>query len=413
MSLPGGLSAGLAFLPSWLNDARDALALDALLSGWVRTSGWRSAGLVWPADAGPGLALLAKADGVERLPHHPPEAPEVLKGLRGGSATVVWQVPNSVGRLYTQMSPPGRPAGLIWAERGIGDPWSEAERNYLRLSARLIERSPALAAQIGPVVDPDRLQQRLGDASVIAGRMAHDFDNILTGIIGFADLTNPLVPAGSQAARFIGEIGKVGQRGIAFTQQLHQLSRSGQGKPLPGSVAAAVTKEETRLRSQAQAGLHLLSAVPANLSAVAMDGGPLSVVLGHLMENATDATPPGGRVLVSARTVELSPADAKGYLGQVGLGPHIEITVQDSGPGIKPEVRAKLFVEPFYTTKVRHRGLGLAIVYRTLCAHRGGIRLESVPPPETGTVARVVIPPATVRPAVAPAAVASTTAIGG
>ena len=167
-------------------------------------------------------------------------------------------------------------------------------------------------------------------------------------------------------------------------------------------------KEEARLRPALAPGVQFLSAVPANLAHVGMENGPLAVVLGHLLENAVEATPPGGRVVVSARLVELTPADARGYLGQVGPGPHVEVAVQDSGPGIRPEVRSKLFVEPFYTTKVRHRGLGLAIVYRTLYAHRGGVRLDPAPPPETGTVARVVIPPAAARPAVAPAVVAST-----
>jgi signal transduction histidine kinase len=88
------------------------------------------------------------------------------------------------------------------------------------------------------------------------------------------------------------------------------------------------------------------------------------------------------------------------------------VTVQDTGPGIKPEVRARLFAEPFYTTKVRRRGLGLAIVYRTLSAHRGGVRIEPVPPPDSGTLARVVIPPAA-RPAVVPALVTSTPVTGG
>jgi signal transduction histidine kinase len=134
-----------------------------------------------------------------------------------------------------------------------------------------------------------------------------------------------------------------------------------------------------------------------------MDSGPLGVVLGHLIENATDASSPNGRVVVSANVVELSTADAKAYLGHVGPGTYIEVTVKDSGTGIKPEVRAKLFAEPFYTTKVRHRGLGLAVVFRTLHAHGGGIRIETPTPPDHGTVVRVVLPPGAVRPAVAPA----------
>src|SRR5688572_10636510 len=103
MAVSGGLTAGLAYLPNWLNDAKDALALDALLSGWVRTSGWRSAGVVWPAEQ-PTTVLLARPDGVERTPSAPPEVPEVLKTLRSGSPTTVWQVPGTAGRLYALLT---------------------------------------------------------------------------------------------------------------------------------------------------------------------------------------------------------------------------------------------------------------------------------------------------------------------
>lgn len=411
MSLAGGLASGLAFLPTWLAETKDANALDATLSGWVRASGWRVAGLAWPVDATPKTVLVARGDGIDTPPQPPVEWPEVLKSLRGGSPTVVWQLPNSSGRLYTLLTPPGRGTGLLWAEKAAPEAWSEAERNYVRLAARLIERSAALGARVGPVIDPERLQHRLGDAAVIAGRMAHDFDNILTGIIGFADLTLPLVPANPQAAKFVAEIGKVGQRGITFTQQLHQLSRSGQVKPQPGSVAAALAKEEARLRQAMPAGLQVHVAIPPGLAAVGMDAGPLQTVLGHLLENAVEASAPGGTVAVTARAVELNASEAKAYLGQAGPGAHVEVMVQDAGSGIKPEVRAKLFVEPFYTTKVRHRGLGLAIVYRTLFAHRGGVRID--PGQDAGTVVRVVFPLAAARPAVAPAQTIGTPTLGG
>jgi signal transduction histidine kinase len=90
--------------------------------------------------------------------------------------------------------------------------------------------------------------------------------------------------------------------------------------------------------------------------------------------------------------VELSEAEARGYLGKVAPGPHVLVTVSDTGSGIKPEVRRRLFVEPFFTTKVRHRGLGLAIVCRTLCTHRGGIQIDSVSPPGSGTCVRIALP---------------------
>jgi signal transduction histidine kinase len=413
MSVPTGISSGLAFLPNWLNEARDMVAFDATLSAWVRASGWRSAGVVWPAEGVATLTLAVRPDGTTEVTVPPAELGEVLRSLRMSSQTVVWQLPNTCGRLYTQFQPNGRPTGALWVERAGTDPWTEADRNYLILSARLMERSPALCTKIGSVVDSERLNQRLNDAAVIASRMAHDFDNVLTGIIGFADLTLPQVPAGSQPAKFVSEISKVGQRGIVFTQQLHQLSRAGLVNPQAATVAAAVAKEELRLRPQLPSGLQIVTDIPAAVGAVAMDIGPLGMVLGHLIENAAEASPANARVLVTAHAVELSSADAKTYLGRVGPGTHIEVKVQDFGTGIKPEVRAKLFAEPFYTTKVRHRGLGLAVVYRTLYAHHGGIRIEPATPPDVGTTVRVVIPPGAVRPPVATAPRPATTAYPG
>jgi signal transduction histidine kinase len=268
----------------------------------------------------------------------------------------------------------------------------------MALTSRTLERSPAVAAVVGPLIDPERLSQRLADAAVIAGRMAHDFDNILTGIIGFSDLTQPMLQPGSQAAGFVGEIAKVGQRGIQFTQQLHQLSRSGQVKPSPASVAAAVAKEELRLKPHMNPNLRVEKELAPSLPPVALDGGPLQAVMGHLLENAIEASPNGGVIRIAARTTELSEAEAKSYLGRLALGSHLLVTITDSGVGMKPEVRRRLLAEPFFTTKVRHRGLGLAIAYRILCAHRGGLQIDSVPPPGTGTQVRVVLPLAAARP---------------
>jgi signal transduction histidine kinase len=407
MSTPGGLAAGLAFLPNWLNEARDNVAFEALMSGWVRTSGFRAAGMIW-SDANQKLILTAKPDGVTREIQPPAEFADVFAALKS-EATTLWSMPNSSGRLYTTFAPTGREAGLLWIERTGFENWSEADRNYLKLSARLIERSSALGTQLGVTLDPERLSQRLADVAVVAGRMAHDFDNVLTGIMGFSDLSLPLVQAGSQPAKFIAEISKAGQRGIVFTQQLHELSRSGQTKPQPGSLPAVVAKEETRLRAIAPAGVSMTSHFPPNLAPVAMDGSVIAVVVSHLMENAIEAMPTGGKVHLHAEVVELSTLDAKKYLGQVQPGTHVLLNITDTGPGIKPEIRARLFHEPFCTTKVRHRGLGLATVYRSLVAHRGGIRIESPNPPDTGTLVRIVLPVAVVRPTATVPQTASTT----
>ena len=398
MSIPGTLPAALAFVPSWWQETTDAAAFDALLLGWARACEWPACGFVWLGEPTP----VTKAVQGGILINNPPptELPDALRRLKGGETTVVYSLPGAASRAFAAVHPLGRVPGAVWAEKPAGRPWTDDERAYLALTGKALERSPAVVALLGPMVDADRLDQRLADAAVIAGRMAHDFDNLLQGIIGFSDLTLPLLQPGSQPANFVSQIGKVGQRGIVFTQQLHNLSRSGHSRPGPGSVPLAVSKEEARLRPITPAGVRLERDFPPNLPATAADTGPIQVVLGHLLENALEASAPGNVVRVAARAVELTDADAHAYLGRAAAGGHLQITVCDAGPGIKPEVRRRLFVEPFFTTKARHRGLGLAIAYRALCAHRGGIQFDSVTPPGTGTQVRVVLPLAADRPAV-------------
>src|SRR5262245_46966171 len=156
MTTVGGFSSGLAYLPTLLAENADGLTIDSILSGWVKANGWRAAGLVWPIDGPVRTVLLAKPEAVDRPPQPPVEISEVVKSLRSGSTTVVWQVPASSGRLHTLLTPPGRPVGSLWVERAPGEPWSDAERNYLRLSARLLERCPAITSIVGQVIESER-----------------------------------------------------------------------------------------------------------------------------------------------------------------------------------------------------------------------------------------------------------------
>jgi len=379
MSTPGSLSAGLAYLPRLLDACPDVAAFDDLVTGLVRAAGWHSASVTWAESPRP-ADFLARPDGVIHGPH-------------------TFDPDNTLGNALT---PPGC-AGAFWVAREPLTQWTDDDSHFLELTARLLERSPALSVLLGPTLDPERLSQRLADAAVIAGRMAHEFDNILTGVIGFSDLSLPLLPAGSQAAKYSGEISKASQRGVLFTQQLHELSRSGYAKPQPGSVPVALATQATRLAAVAPA-VELASDIAPDLAGVAMEAGPLGVVLGHLLANAAEAMPAGGRIHVAADMIDLDEFEAVRHLGAARPGRHVRLTVRDAGSGIKPEVRAKLFHEPFFTTKVRHRGLGLAVVYRSLCAHRGGIRIEQTPAAEAGTTVRVVLPPAAPRTPATPVA---------
>lgn len=121
-----------------------------------------------------------------------------------------------------------------------------------------------------------------------------------------------------------------------------------------------------------------------------MDAGQLRQVLAALLENARDALEGAGTASVSARPVELTADDCLDLYGDARPGPHVEIAVADSGPGLPPEAARGLFSEPFFTAKPRHRGFGLAVTYGILHAHHGGLCLK--PGPSGGTVAAVYLP---------------------
>jgi signal transduction histidine kinase len=143
------------------------------------------------------------------------------------------------------------------------------------------------------------------------------------------------------------------------------------------------------------AGARVEVDVPQDLPAVAVEGSGLQMILGLLLDNAAEASPRDGGVRVVARPVELAPDELPGFFGRPAAGPHVEVRVADQGAGLTDEARRKMFVEPFFTTKFRHRGLSLAVVYRMVYAHRGGVQADARP--GQGTIVRVVFPLAAAR----------------
>ena len=344
-------------------------------------------GLRWP--------VLGKATYEITTPDAPIDllAVELLIPLFDSSSKlVVVQGNRAVARILMA----NRTMGAVAAQ--YAQPPNSEQLAILELFARSISHSPVWLSAIGSGVDPERLLQRLADSSIVCGRMAHDFDNILTGILGFSDLTLPMLPAGSLPHQYITEVSKVGQRGIVFTQQLHQLSRSGQTKPQPSLLSQVMTREESRIEPLLPAGTRLIKSFPADLPAVAIEAGALQTVISHVIDNAIEAAKKDSTITISARVVKYGMADFVLYLGSADPGTFVELTVTDTGIGIKPEVRARLFVEPFYTTKVRHRGLGLAIIYRILHAHRGAIQMDADNPSQT--IVRLLLPVVPKRPGV-------------
>ena len=233
------------------------------------------------------------------------------------------------------------------------------------------------------------LAQRLEDMARVAGRVAHDFDNILTGVLGFTELTQTAVPAGP-AHRHLAELYRVGQQGVELTKRLHLLSRAAGAKPVAMPLAGILADAERRRRKRLPEKVALEVQPALGLPPVMIDAEAIRSALDELLANAVEACADGGKVVVSAETVTLSDADCRQLLGRAAAGEFVLVTVADSGAGFSPQARARLFVEACFSTKPRHRGLGLPIVYRVLYSHHAGLLLDT--DTQGGTVARVFLP---------------------
>ena len=130
-----------------------------------------------------------------------------------------------------------------------------------------------------------------------------------------------------------------------------------------------------------QKNISLSTIFDENVPDVMVDQKQIQQVMLNVLQNALDASPDNGAIVVSTKTIS-SPEGESGH-------PSVEIAVQDFGPGIPPEMKSVLF-EPFRTTKSGGTGLGLALSKYIIGKHRGDIGLES--PPEGGTIVRITLP---------------------
>jgi signal transduction histidine kinase len=241
----------------------------------------------------------------------------------------------------------------------------------------------------------NRLCQRVADAAALAGRLAHDFDNLLMGILGFAELAQAETPAGTPAREYVAELYKVARRGVVITQQMHDLSRVGRAASVPSPFTEVWKTTSATVMNAAATKPTLTVDLDDDLPHVGLSAEELGLVLRHILANAVESQRDGGEVQVAGRSVTFADR-AEDFLPRpVEAGKYVEVTITDNGPGIKPEILAQITSSPLVTTKPDHRGLGIAIVYRVLDSTGGGVRFDSASP--TGTRVTLLLPMAAVR----------------
>jgi len=230
--------------------------------------------------------------------------------------------------------------------------------------------------------------QKMEAVGQLAGGIAHDFNNLLAVIIGFADLALVEEPAAEARQAYLTEIRKAGDRAAGLTRQLLAFSRKQIIEPRVLDANQVVSNLGKILQRTLGETIVLDLRLSPDLGRVKADPGQIEQVIMNLAVNARDAMPAGGRLILETANVQLDEGYAREHLG-VEPGPHVLISVSDSGAGMTPETLTHIF-EPFYTTKERGTGLGLSTVYGIIKQSGGSVWVYSEP--GRGTTFKVYLP---------------------
>jgi nitrogen-specific signal transduction histidine kinase/CheY-like chemotaxis protein len=241
-----------------------------------------------------------------------------------------------------------------------------------------------------------RQSQKMEAIGRLAGGVAHDFNNILTAVTGYADLLATEVEDNPAATQDLAEIREAARRGAALSRQLLAFSRRQTLRPEVidlGTVATSLRKMLGRLIGEdVELGIHV-----ETVAQVKADRGQLEQVLLNLVVNARDAMPDGGHIDIRLRD-EMLAKPLQTVAGGLEPGRYLVLEVADDGIGIEESLQARIF-EPFFSTKPEHKGTGLGLATVLGIVQQSGGQVDVQSSVGRGTTFRVYLPVTDEQPA--------------
>jgi len=214
--------------------------------------------------------------------------------------------------------------------------------------------------------------QKLESLGVLAGGIAHDFNNLLTGVLCNVSLAKLLAGENAGIAERLDSAEKAILRAGDLTRQLLTFSRG--GTPVKKTVTIEQIVMDSVSFALCGSNVRCEFSIPPDIRAVTADPGQMSQVINNLIINADQAMPDGGVIMVRAENVDIGTE----ALTTLAAGSYVKLSVQDRGCGIPDAILDRIF-DPYFTTKPKGSGLGLATVYSIIRKHGGLVTVDSAP----------------------------------
>jgi signal transduction histidine kinase len=232
--------------------------------------------------------------------------------------------------------------------------------------------------------------QQLEFTSTLAGGIAHDFNNLLMAIMGNISLAQLFLNPEEKANKILERAESTCNQAKELTQQFIILSKSGYPSKKPSSITKLLKESSAIVVSDPRVDVDF--DLPDDIWKIEVDEQQMRYALTHLMTNAVEAMPDGGKVQVKIRNTVAS-SDSPLPAHPISSGHYLHIIIEDQGKGISSEHLPRIF-EPYYTTKElgpkKGMGLGLTTVYSIIHKHDGFIFIESEV--NQGTIVDIYLP---------------------
>jgi signal transduction histidine kinase/CheY-like chemotaxis protein len=284
-----------------------------------------------------------------------------------------------------------------------------ASRDLLeeRITARTAELTEANENLVNEMEERKALQeqflqsQKMESLGALAGGVAHDFNNVLTGIMGYAELALMKLPADSNLRPDLEQIVRSSERAAGLTRQLLMFARREIVEPRVVDLNQLASELDSLLRRLIGVDIELVTLATSNLGSVKIDPAQFEQVLINLAVNARDAMPGSGQLIIQTKNVTIDMPQAT-YRGNLEPGEYVVLSVTDNGKGMSKEIQSRIF-DPFFTTKEKGRGtgLGLSTCYGIIRESGGHISVYSEI--GAGTTFRIYLPRVDSQPDLVPA----------